>query len=143
MTLRTSASTRALPADHTMASVADVLAYVGAALVGLWGISHAAPTRRVVAGFEPTAADNHRVILQEWLAEAFTMWGLAALVIAVTAVGGDDHLTDTVYRVVAGLLVALAVLTALTGARTRVIWFKVCPLLLASTAGLLVVASVL
>lgn len=53
--------------------MADVLAYVAAALVGLWGISHAAhaaPTRRVVAGFEPTAADNHWVILQEWLAEA-------------------------------------------------------------------------
>jgi hypothetical protein len=71
------------------------------------------------------------------------MWGLAALVVAVTATGGDDNLTGSVYRVVAGMLLALAVLTALTGARTRVIWFKICPLLLTGTATLLVVASVL
>jgi hypothetical protein len=42
--------------------------------------------RQVVAGFEPTAVDNHRTIVQEWLTEAFTMWGLVALVIAVTVV---------------------------------------------------------
>jgi hypothetical protein len=35
-----------------------------------------------------------------------------------------------------------AILTAFTGARTKVIWFKVCPVLLTTTAGLLVVASI-
>ena len=39
-----------------------------------------------------------------------------------------------IYRVVAGLLIALAVLTTLTGARTRVIWFKICPVLLTGSA---------
>ena len=29
--------------------------------------------------------------MQEWLAEAFTMWGLSALVIAVIAVAGGEH----------------------------------------------------
>ncbi len=126
-----------------MATMAEVLAYVAAALVGLWGVSHAVPTREVVAGFEPTAVDNHRIIVQEWLAEAFTMWGLAALVIAVTAVAGPEEVTSWAYRIVAALLVALAVLTALTGARTRVIWFKVCPAVLTSTAVLLVIASII
>ncbi len=123
--------------------MAEVLAYLAAALVGLWGVSHAIPTRQVVASFEPTTADNHRIIAQEWLAEAFTMWGLAALVIAVTAAADPGDARNWVYRVVAALLVALAILTALTGARTRVIWFKVCPVLLTCTAALLVVASVL
>ncbi len=123
--------------------MAEVLAYLAAALVGLWGVSHAIPTRQVVASFEPTTADNHRIIVQEWLAEAFTMWGIAALVIAVTAVADGGNARDWVYRVVAALLVALAVLTALTGARTRVIWFRVCPVLLTSTGVLLVIASVL
>jgi hypothetical protein len=81
--------------------------------------------------------------LGPWLAEAITMWGLAALVVAVTAIGGDMGVTTAVYPVVAGLLIALAVLTALTGARTRLIWFKICPVLLTSTAALLVTASVL
>ena len=53
---------------------------------------------------------------------------------------GSD-VTVWVYRAVAGLLAALAVLTALTGARTGVIWFKVCPILLGSAAALLLVAS--
>jgi hypothetical protein len=43
----------------------------------------------------------------------------------------------------AGLLAALGVLTALTGARTPVVWFKICPELLAGSAVLLLAASLL
>jgi hypothetical protein len=107
-------------------------------------VAHAVPTRQVLAGFAPVTADNRRIILQEWLAGAFTMWGVAAVVIAVTAAGGADaSARGWVYRVAAGLLVALGTLTALTGARTPVVWFKICPVLLAGSAALLVVASVL
>ena len=119
-----------------------VLAYIAAALIAMWGIAHAVPTKRVVAGFEPITADNRRVLTQEWLAESLTMWGMAALVVAVTATAADIRVTAIIYRVVAGLLVALAVLTALTGARTPIVWFKVCPALLAMSAALLLVASI-
>ena len=96
----------------------------------------------MLAGFEPVTADNRRVIKQEWLAEAFTMWGIAAVVIAATAAGGTAADTRAwVYRAAAGLLAALAVLTALTGARTPVIWFKICPVLLTAAAALLLTAS--
>jgi hypothetical protein len=121
----------------------EVLAYVAAGMVGLWGVAHAVPTRQVLAGFDPITLDNRRVLLQEWLAEAVTMWGLAATVIAATVVGGaGSAVTIAVYRVVAGLLVALAVLTGLTGARTPVVWFKLCPVLLTASAALLVLAGV-
>jgi hypothetical protein len=124
--------------------VAAILAYVAAAVVAVWGVAHAVPTGQVLAGFAPVTADNRRIVLQEWLAEAFTMWGVAAVVIAATAVGGaDTGVRGWVYRVAAGLLVALGTLTALTGARTSVVWFKICPVLLAGSAALLVVASVL
>jgi hypothetical protein len=74
--------------------------------------------------------------------QAFTMWGIAAVVIVVTAAGGEDAAARWwVYRVAAGLLVALGALTALTGARTPVVWFKICPVLLAGSAALLVAAS--
>lgn len=119
----------------------EVLAYVAAALIALWGVSHAVPTRQVVKGFEPITADNRRVLTQEWLAEAFTMWGVAALVVVVTVVDADSTVTDWAYRACAGLLLALAVLTAVTGARTPVIWFKICPVLLAGSSTLLLVAS--
>ena len=120
----------------------QVLAYLAAALIGAWGIAHAVPTKRVVAGFAPITTDNRRVLIQEWLAEFFTMWAMAALVVAVTVTAGDTRVTAIVYRVVAGLLLALAPLTALTGARTPVVWFKVCPVLLATSAILLLAASV-
>jgi hypothetical protein len=122
--------------------VDEILAYVSAALVGLWGVAHAIPTRQVVARFSPITPDNRRVLVQEWLAEAFTMWGLAAVVVVTTAFGdpGSD-VVSWVYRAVAGLLLALAALTALTGARTPVIWFKVCPFLLSISAVLLLVAA--
>ena len=120
-----------------------VLAYVAAGITGLWGIAHAVPTRQVLAGYAPITVDNRRVLLQEWLAEAFTMWGLAALVIVVTATGGGTGVAAWVYRVTAGLLLALAVLTGLTGARTPVVWFRVCPVLLTCSAVLLLLASAL
>ena len=123
-------------------SMATVLALLGAGVVALWGVAHVIPTRNVLAGFAPISVDNRRVLLQEWLVEAVTMWGIAALVIVSTVVGGAaSEVTAWVYRVAAALLVALAVVTALTGARTKVIWFKICPVLLTSSAVLLVVAS--
>jgi hypothetical protein len=122
--------------------MAALLACLAGVIVAVWGVAHAIPTRQILAGFAPITTDNRRVVLQEWLAEAFTMWGIAAMVIVVTAVGATDSSTRIwVYRIAAGLLLALGTLTALTGARTPVIWFKVCPLLLASSAALLLAAS--
>jgi hypothetical protein len=83
-------------------------------------------------------------VLQEWLAGAFTMWGVAAMVIAVTAAGGADPSSGV--WVSPGRCRAAGcpgALTVLTGARTPVVWFKVCPVLLAGSAALLVTASLL
>jgi hypothetical protein len=121
--------------------MAAILAYVAGAVVAAWGVAHAIPTRQVLAGFEPVTADNRRIVLQEWLAEALTMWGIAAVVITVTAVGTDSDARAWVYRIAAGLLLALGALTALTGARTAVLWFKICPVLLTGSAILLLAAS--
>ena len=44
-------------------------------------------------------------------------------------------------RVAACLLVGLAGLTTVTGARTPVVWFKICPVLLSVSAVLLLAAS--
>lgn len=122
--------------------MSTVLAYLSATLITAWGIAHAIPTRQVLAGFNPVTSDNRRIIQQEWLAEAFTMWGLAAVIIAATAAGGtNSDIRAWVYRAVSALLIALATLTAFTGARTPVIWFKICPVLLTATAAMLLTAS--
>jgi hypothetical protein len=118
------------------------LAYVAAAVVAIWGLAHVIPTRQVRAGFGSISEDNGRIITQEWLAEGITMWGIAAFVIAATAVNGAGDIRAWVYRVAAGLLIAIGVLTVMTGARTRVVWFKICPLVMATGAALLLTASV-
>jgi hypothetical protein len=123
--------------------MAPVLAYTAAVLTGLWGVAHVVPTRQVLAGFGPITVDNRRVLLQEWLAEAFTMWGVALVVITSTALAADSSVTAWIYRVASGLLLALAALTSLTGARTPVVWFKICPVLLILVSGMLVLASIL
>jgi hypothetical protein len=66
------------------------------------GGSHAIPTRAVVAGFGEISADNRRVLVQEWLAEAVTMWSFAALITVVTAAGGGTSAADWTYRVTEG-----------------------------------------
>ena len=107
------------------------------------GLAHVMPTRQVLASFEPISADNRRIIAQEWLAEAFTMWGIAAPVIAATAAPGTaPDIRAWVHRAASALLISPAALTALTGARTPIIWFKICPVLLAAAALLLLTASV-
>ena len=123
-------------------TTADTLAYISAALVALWGVAHAIATRSVVTAFGSISRDNRLVITQEWLAEALTMWFIAAVVAVTPAVAGPEQsIVAWLYRVTAVMLAMVAALTAVTGARTPVVWFKVCPVLLGSTAVLLLVAS--
>jgi hypothetical protein len=66
------------------------------------------------------------------------------MVILTTAFdGAGDATTQLVYRTAAAILVALAALTAATGARTPVVWFRACPYVLTTCAVLLVVGSLL
>ncbi len=116
------------------------LAYAAAAVIAIWGVAHVIPTRQVVTGFARVSVDNRRIVVQEWLAEGLMMWGTAAFVIAAAAAAPGDG-RAWAYRVAAGLLLAVGVLTALTGARTRVVWFKICPVVMGAGAALLLTAS--
>jgi hypothetical protein len=122
--------------------MSEWIAIVAAAVVALWGVAHIIPTRSVVSGFGSISLDNRRLITQEWLVEAFAMWFIAAVVIvaAVTAQSGNIA-SDWIYRASAAVLLAVGGITTLTGARTGVIWFKICPVLLTTTAVALLVAS--
>jgi hypothetical protein len=105
------------------------------------GVAHVLPTGRVVAGYADTSRDNRLVVAQEWIAEALTMWFVSALVIVVTSLGGAEQMMDWVYRISALLLLAVGGLTAVTGARTPVVFFKICPAVMTTCAVLLLTAS--
>lgn len=122
---------------------AALLAYVASAVLIAWGSAHLGPTRTVAASFGAISADNRRILIMEWMAEGVTHISIGLLVILATAIeGADDATTQLVYVVSAAILVVLAGITAGTGARTPVIWFRVCPFVLTGSALLLVLASV-
>jgi hypothetical protein len=117
--------------------------FTSVVLIG-WGAAHLAPTRAVAASFGELTRDNRRILIMEWIADGITQISLGVLIVLVTVVeGADDSATHLVDRVVAAVLLVLAALTAATGARTPVVWFRVCPFVLSGAAGLLVLASLL
>ena len=124
--------------------MADVFALAAAGIVFLWGVSHVIPTRQVVAGFGDISEDNRRIITMEWVAEGLSFVFVAVLIVAVTWSGETlEAAKDLVYRVSSGFLVVIGVWTAMTGARTGVIWFKACPVVMSVSAGLLIAASLI
>lgn len=124
--------------------MSGTLAYVAAAIVFLWGVSHIVPTRQVVAGFGGINEDNRHIITMEWVAEGLSFIFVATLIVAVTWSGKTPEAAeDLVYRVTIGFLLTIGAWTAMTGARTKVIWFKMCPVVMSITSGLLLAASFL
>ena len=122
--------------------IANALAYLSGAALVLWGVAHVVPTRAVADGLGEIEADSRRIFVMEWLAEGIAHISIGVLVVLVAAGGyGGDPTADLVYRVLAAALVSLAALTVATGARTPVMWFKVCPLVLSTAAALLVLST--
>ena len=123
--------------------MSEILVYVAAGILFAWGVSHLIPTERVVGGFGAIGYDNRQVIRMEWIAESVA-FGFVAILVTATALSGiDGGEAALTYRVSAGFLVGIGVLTSFTGARTGVVWFKICPVVMGVCATLLVVASFL
>ena len=122
----------------------EVLLYIGSTVSILWGIAHLAPTKTVVKGFGDISSDNRRIITMELLAEGFTLIFIGLLVLLITALYDHSNAVSIfVYRASAGMLVLMAALTALTGARTKIIPIKICPFVKLSAAVLFILGSVL
>ncbi len=106
----------------------DILLYSGSAVIFVWGVAHIVQTRNIVAGFGELSADNTRIITMEWIAEGLTLCFIGVLVLLATILGwSQEPVAIIVYRVSAGMLVVLAVLSQLSGARTAVLPMRLCP----------------
>ena len=127
-----------------MTMIGDIALYVGSIVLILWGIAHIVPTRSIVTGFEPTSEDNKRIITMEWIAEGLTLSFIGVLVLLITIVVGAQHPASIlVYRLSAMMLVVMAGLTLLTGARTSIVPIKICPIVKTTVALLFFLGSVL
>ena len=107
----------------------DILIYVGAGIITVWGIAHIVPTKSVVCGFGQISKDYKRIITMEWIAEGLTLCFIGLLVLFITVTGGTRNpISLNVYRASALMLVVMAILTAFTGARTSIVPIKICPI---------------
>jgi len=122
----------------------DILLYVGAVVITLWGIAHIVPTKSVVTGFGKMSQDNRRIITMEWIAEGLTLCFIGLLVLFVTIWGEAPNQTSAiVYLTSAVMLVVMAVLTSMTGARTSIVPIKTCPFVKIAVAMLFFLGTVL
>ncbi len=80
----------------------------------------------------------------EWIAEGLTLCFIGVLVLLVTSFAGPRNLVSVlVYQVAAWMLVVMAGLTFVTGAKTSIIAIKVCPLVKSIVAILFFLGSAL
>jgi hypothetical protein len=124
--------------------IGDILLYVGAGVITLWGIAHIAPTKAVVNGFGQISQDNKRIITMEWIAEGLTLCFIGLLVLLVTVFAGpQNQVSNIVYWSSAAMLVVMAILTASTGTRTSILPIKICPAVKIAVAILFFLGTVL
>ena len=124
--------------------ISDVLLYIGSIVITLWGIAHLVPTKAIVRGFGEISEDNKRIITMESIAEGLTLCFIGVLVLLVTSLAGSQSQTAfIVYLACAVMLLVMAILTAMTGARTSIVPMKICPVVKTAVAILLFLGSIL
>jgi len=122
--------------------IQSILLYLGSIIIILWGIAHIVPIGKVVGGFGDISTDNRRIITMEWIAEGLTLIFIGAIALTMVLQFGSNHEATTLTaRLCVGMLVALAVLSQLTGARTSVVPMKLCPYIKAAAAILFLLGS--
>jgi chromate transport protein ChrA len=118
--------------------------YVGSVVIIIWGIAHLIPTSAIVKGFGEISEDNKKIIVMESIAEGITLCFLGILVILVTALGDlQSQTASIVYYSVVAMLLVMAVLTVLTGARTSLLPYKICPFVKTLVAMLIILGIAL
>jgi hypothetical protein len=118
--------------------------YIGSVIIILWGIAHLIPTKAIVKGFGEISGDNKKVLTMEIIAEGLTLIFLGLIPLLATFLAGPKEKTSQLILFsFAGMLIAMAILTALTGARTPTIWYKLCPVVKTVTAVLFILGGVL
>jgi hypothetical protein len=122
--------------------LANLLIYIGSIIIIGWGIAHIIPIRGIVKSFGTISSDNKKIIMMEWVAEGLTLCFIGLLVLLINILGGTtNNISRIVFRISAGMLIIMAIWTALTGSRTSVIPIKICPFVKAAVAIMFLVGS--
>ena len=120
----------------------QVMLFLGSGIIALWGIAHLANTKGVLNSFGAISPDTRRVVAMEWIMEGLTLNFIAGLVIIVTIVAATQGSASLiVYRLSAGMLIVMAVVSLFTGARVSFWAYKLCPVIFGSAALLFLFGS--
>jgi hypothetical protein len=124
--------------------VNELLGYIGGIVITIWGIAHIFPTKKVILGFGTITQDNKLILMMSWIAEGLTMIFIGMLAILFNLSGSaQSPASIIVYRAAGLMLIIMTALTLLTGSRTAVIFFKLCPIVTTIVAILYLVGSML
>lgn len=122
----------------------ETLIWIGSIIIILWGIAHIIPARGIIKRSGDISADNKKILAMGVIGEGLALVFLGVLPLLIVLLGWPYSVNGfIVYRAAAGMLLAMAVLTLLTGARTPPLRYKICPLVKVVTAIFFIIASVL
>ncbi len=104
------------------------LLFAGSVIIFGWGVAHIFPVANIIKDFRSISRDHKRLIAMEWIAEGLSLCFIGLLVFIITLTGRiDNSISELVIYACAGFLIVLAVLSAFTGARTKILPMKICP----------------
>ncbi|MBC8246189.1 MAG: hypothetical protein H8E81_01260 [Deltaproteobacteria bacterium] len=115
--------------------------YAGSVLLLFWGIAHLFPTKNVVEGFGDISLDSQRIIAMEWIIEGVSLIFIGLLVASVTFVDYTSLVSKTVYRISFLMLVALSVISIMTGFKINFVPYKLCPAIFITSAILIILGT--
>ena len=120
-----------------------VLLFVASALCAIWGVAHLFATRGVVSGFGEISIDNKRVITMEWVVEGIALISIGAFVSTATWTDAASLVSGGVYAVAILALLALALVSLLTGFKIAFLPYRLCPFIFGLSALLILVGGLL
>ena len=112
--------------------------YAGSVLLLFWGIAHLFPTKNVVEGFGDISLDSQRIITMEWIIEGVSLIFIGLLVASVTYVDYTSLVSKTVYRISFLMIVALSIISIMTGFKINFVPYKLCPAIFITSAILII-----
>ena len=115
--------------------------YAGSVLLLFWGIAHLFPTKNVVEGFGDISLDSQRIITMEWIIEGVSLIFIGLLVASVTYVDYTSLVSKTVYRFSFLMLVALSIISMMTGFKINFVPYKLCPAIFITSAILIILGA--
>jgi hypothetical protein len=122
----------------------SILFYTGGSFLAIWGIAHLFPTRSVVRGFGDISDDNKRIIYMEWITEGLTLLFMGALVFLLAFFGDPGSAIQKIlFIAIIVMLLILSVLSLFTGFKINFLPFKLCPVIFAGSALIILLGLIL